>query len=360
MRNTEHYIGLMSGTSLDGIDSVIASFDTQTVIHAHHFQPYPKAIKHALTQLIDQQHGTLLEIGTLQQHLSILYAQAVNTLKQRHPQLASSLQAVGCHGQTIYHQPEGEQRFSWQLINAHTLAQHIQLPIITDFRGMHMALGGQGAPLAPLFHDAVFRHPHVSRAIVNIGGISNISILKPDAPLLGFDTGPGNTLLDQWIQKHQHQAYDHNGQWAATGTCNTTLLNRLLEDDFFKQPAPKSTGREIFNLAWLESHLHDSADTPANVQTTLTELTACTITQSLSHDPVDEIYLCGGGARNRFLLERLKALSTQTIQTTETLGIACDQVEASLIAWLTQKRFQQERLSLNGKKPILMGVIYTP
>lgn len=348
----------MSGTSLDGIDGIIASFEPNPIIYAHHYQPYPDKIKSELAQLIVNQHGTFEQIGSLEQKLSEQYALAANALKQEGITLNCSIKAVGCHGQTLYHQPNGAHPFSWQLVNGHLLTQRTQLPAITDFRRMNMAIGGQGAPLAPLFHDAIFKHPNINRAIINIGGIANASILRPGHPFIGFDTGPGNTLIDQWTKQHRKQDYDKNGEWAAQGQINQTLLDRLQLHPYFSQSIPKSTGRELFNLAWLNTQLTGLTVSPVDIQNTITELTAATIANAIQPYQIEALYLCGGGAYNDYLKRRLAELTDLPCQTTDALGIAPNHVEASLIAWLTKQRIENKALSLDQRQKHLFGVIY--
>lgn len=344
---TEYYIGLMSGTSLDGIDAVLVSFDTQGA-QQHRALCYElptdlhTQISHALapaTQL------TLPELGELDQQIGKVFAQAALALLEEQKVPASQIKAIGSHGQTLWHQPNGEHPFSWQAGDANQIAELTGITTVADFRRRDMAAGGQGAPLVPAFHRAVFAHPEKNRAIINIGGLANITTLPADSnqPILGFDTGPGNTLIDQWCFKYTGQRYDVNAEWAQQGKVIPELLAEMLTETYFTQEPPKSTGRELFNLGWINQFLqfHDYA--PEDVQATLSELSALTITQAIKEyaPETDDIILCGGGARNPLVRQRIQEHSGQKeILSTQSLGVDPDWVEAIAFAWLAKQTME--------------------
>lgn len=332
----QHYIGLMSGTSLDGIDAVMVEFDGDSGrICKTAYCPYPEDIKQALLTLHEPSDNELELSQTISIRLAELYAQTVNALQDGTP-----VHAIGCHGQTVRHRPE--LGFTLQLNNPALLAELCGVTVIDDFRSRDIAAGGQGAPLVPAFHHGVFGHPEIHRTILNIGGISNLTDLPGSQAVAGFDCGPGNLLMDAWCHQHTGSPYDKNGAWAASGKPIPRLLEDMLAHPFFELAPPKSTGRDMFNMAWLESLLSEKDD-PADVQATLLELTAYSIAEAVSIHCIGskELYLCGGGAHNQALVSRLIALlPALRIALTDELGIGADWVEAAAFAWLAKQTLE--------------------
>ncbi len=338
MEAPEHYIGIMSGTSLDGIDAVLVAFDGHSPQQlASHYQPYPDSLKHELLALHTPSHDELHRAQLTALQLARAYAEASQDLLRQAGFDAAQVTAIGCHGQTIRHRPE--HGYTLQLNQPALLAELTGIPVVSDFRSRDLAAGGQGAPLVPAFHDRMLRHPARHRVILNIGGIANLTDLAPGKDTTGFDSGPGNLLLDAWIAKHQNKAYDADGAWAASGQAIPALLQRLLAEPFFAITPPKSTGRDLFNLAWLSRHLHGD-EAPADVQATLLALSVESIAAALQRfcPGAQELYLCGGGAHNQALVHGLaQRLPQLHIALTETLGIAADWMEAVAFAWLARQ-----------------------
>ncbi|MEZ5529233.1 MAG: anhydro-N-acetylmuramic acid kinase [Porticoccaceae bacterium] len=362
MPDAELYIGLMSGTSADSIDAALVDFSNgQCSLIASHSSDISD-LRHEIHALAQPGDNEIQRLGQLDRELGLRFAETVNQLLLAQGVAAATVKAVGSHGQTIRHHPLGKQdchAFTLQVGDPNTIAQHTGITTVADFRRRDIALGGQGAPLVPAFHQAVFQTAgHRNRAIVNIGGIANITLLRSDPchPLVGYDTGPGNGLLDSWTQRHLGQPFDRDGSWSRQGKLIEPLLARLMDTPFLTQPAPKSTGRELFNIDWLDNQLRafDETPSPENVQATLLEFTARTISQAVcSHGhAVEEIYLCGGGARNQALLERIsELLSPATVATTDKLGIPADWVEAVAFAWLAR----QTLMGKPGNSPAVTG-----
>ncbi|OIP18535.1 MAG: anhydro-N-acetylmuramic acid kinase, partial [Betaproteobacteria bacterium CG2_30_59_46] len=328
----------MSGTSLDGIDAVLAAFENNTckLLHSQ-FIPFDEALRVELLALNSAGANELERAALAANELSRLYAAAIQALLGKAEIRAAQVKAIGCHGQTVRHRPD--LGFTIQLANPALLAELTGLIVVADFRSRDIAAGGQGAPLVPAFHAALFRHPERHRVIVNIGGISNLTSLPPHGGVLGFDCGPGNLLLDAWTTQHLGQPYDKDGAWAASGRPIPELLRQLLTEPFFATPPPKSTGRDMFNLLWLR-HFLSPDFAPADVQATLLELTVEGIaTAILDHcSTASEVYLCGGGAHNRTLVRRLNlSLPNRSIAPTDDLGVKADWVEAFAFAWLAKQ-----------------------
>ncbi len=351
------FIGLMSGTSMDGIDVVLADFDDQPRLLASHSHPIPSSLHTRLVTLstANSAHEIRL-LGETDRLFGECLASAAITLMSKAGVDASRVAAIGSHGQTVRHAPNNKPAWTMQIGDPNTIAELTGITTVADFRRRDVAAGGQGAPLVPAFHQAVFQHPDRDRVVLNIGGMANITILPANeqAPVTGFDTGPGNVLMDEWVRLHEQRDFDRDGRWAATGTCNDTLLQRLLSDVYFQAPPPKSTGRETFNLDWLYGFIHRQPVAPADVQATLTELTAATVADAiLRHAPAtDEVLVCGGGAHNSLLMDRLRAhLPGHAIETTAAYGIAPDWVEAMAFAWLAR----QTLLGLPGNLPAVTG-----
>ena len=329
------YIGLMSGTSMDGIDAVLVTMDASPVLLQHVHHPMPPQLRDTLLALNVPGNDELHRAALAANALALNCAAATNAVLAQSRRTAAQVAAIGCHGQTVRHNPAAG--YTIQLVNGALLAELTGIRVVCDLRSRDIAAGGEGAPLVPAFHRAIFANPGISRAVINIGGIANITWLPAqDAKITGFDCGPGNVLMDGWIARHLQCAYDRNGAWAAQGRVLPELLDRLLLHDFFHRPPPKSTGRDLFNLDWLQQALTGN-ERPENVQATLLELTARGIAHALETHCTDiqEVYLCGGGARNTALRERLAALLPRNrIDTTESLGWAVDTVEAAAFAWL--------------------------
>lgn len=366
---TELYLGIMSGTSLDGVDTVIMDFsETSPRMIACGFTPMPEELRKSLASLCLRGEATLLELGELDNRLGRLYAQSAQDLLLSSGINAADIRAIGCHGQTVWHSPQGSYPFTMQIGDANVIAALTGITTVADFRRKDMAYGGQGAPLVPAFHQALFADPQQLTVVLNMGGISNISILQTGEPTRGYDTGPGNVLLDAWIERHLGDSYDKDARWAQQGHVDKTLLQHLLSEPFLAQAAPKSTGRELFSLAWLLAKLESFSDLAAvDVQATLVEFTAVTIRDELLKLPATQqskvLLACGGGAKNPLLMTRLKdMLPDWTLGTTTASGLDIDYVEAAAFAWLAHQRIH----NLPGNVPevtgatqaVSLGVIY--
>lgn len=349
------YIGVMSGTSLDGVDVVLAAIDECTVAQqASYCHPMPQDIKHAILAMCQGQKVTLSALGQLDTRLGILFAQAVLALLKQTALTAQDIVAVGCHGQTVWHEPNGDAPCTLQIGDNNRVAAMTGITTVGDFRRRDIAYGGQGAPLVPGFHYALLLHPAERRVVLNIGGIANMSLVAPGAPVRGFDTGPGNMLLDAWIWRQRGLPYDKDARWAMSGRVNTTLLRRMLADGYFALPAPKSTGREYFNLGWLEKQLAGFPPlAPQDVQATLVELTAASVAeQVLLNGGCERLLVCGGGARNPLMMARLSALLPGIeVNTTDEFGVSGDDMEALAFAWLASRTLS----GLPGNLPSVTG-----
>jgi anhydro-N-acetylmuramic acid kinase len=366
------YIGLMSGTSLDAIDCVLTSFgqaqtNNAVTLLATRSHPFPEATRAQLLQLISKPEDIIpAELGPLDNELGHIYAAAVNALLEEAGYRNEQISAIGSHGQTVLHKPEANPGFSLQLGNGEIIANETGITTVVDFRNADIALGGQGAPLVPGFHQHVFAQPGRTRIILNIGGIANITVLGADGTISGFDTGPGNTLLDMWANEHTGERFDADGAWAASGTPLPALLDDLLADAYFQAPPPKSTGREYFNLAWLKPHLDKIDAQAADVQATLTELTAQSIATAIrAQNSAAEVLVCGGGTENSYLMHALtRHLSGITVTPMPQATLPPEWVEAAAFAWLARARLRNEPAGLpqvtGASAPALLGRVCVP
>lgn len=372
------FIGLMSGTSLDGVDGVLARIDAEgrLQVKAHAFEPFHAAFRDSLLQLNqsgpDELHWSALAGNEIARH----YARVVTALMLETGLQASQIAAIGAHGQTVRHRPlefDGDDArqqaavgYTCQLLNPALLAELTQMDVVADFRNRDLAAGGQGAPLVPAFHQGVFAQAGVSVAVLNIGGIANLSVLGANGSVAGWDCGPGNALMDYWSLTHTGAAYDSGGAWAASGLAHTRLLNALASDPFLHQRPPKSTGRDLFNPAWLMRHLNALEPiAPADVQATLCAYTALVCGQDIVRyaPDVNTVIVCGGGAYNEHLLHSLAAqLLGRQVLTSDKMGLPPLQVEAAAFAWLAFKTLRRETSSLpsvtGAKGARVLGAIY--
>ncbi|MFM2035766.1 MAG: hypothetical protein RL459_1031 [Pseudomonadota bacterium] len=367
------YIGLMSGTSLDGADGVVVELQDHTCrVLAHSYLPFSPALMQGLLALNSPGHDELHRAARCANQVVLTYAQVVARLLAQLDLKPDQIRAIGAHGQTVRHHPQALQSeaadwfngqptpgYTLQLNNPALLAEMTGITVVADLRSRDVAAGGQGAPLVPAFHQAMFAQPEAAIAVLNIGGISNVSLLGPTSAfepvVMGFDCGPGNVLMDLWCQQNLGVAYDKNGAWAASGQVNTALLHQLIEEPYFAMPAPKSTGRDLFSPAWLEAQLACHSQLPAqDVQATLAMLTAQCCADGLRtfDGSIDKILVCGGGALNSHLMALLqKALPLVKVLTTESAGLPPMQVEAAAFAWLAAKAMNGE----TGNLPVITG-----
>lgn len=355
---TKLIIGLMTGTSADGVDAALVSASDTSPnspkVLATRFHPYPSSLQ---KQIIALAHQNAIEFDAyfkLDKDIAIELATAVHGLLQQENLTAEHIAFVGSHGQTIRHRPEPEHNYTVQIGDANTLTALIGIDVITDFRKADMAHAGQGAPFAPFFHEKVFLETGKTTVVLNLGGIANITILHMGSPTTGFDTGPANALMDDWIKLNKNEKFDTHGQWASTGTVDKQLLSTLFSDRYFSKKPPKSTGREYFNTEWIASHLPEKKLKAADVQATLCELSALSISEAIKNSTREcsQIFLCGGGIENRELVRRLKRHLPETkFCDTEEAGIDPNFMEALLIAWLAHRY----DLKLAGNLPSVTG-----
>jgi anhydro-N-acetylmuramic acid kinase len=339
----EFYIGLMSGTSLDGIDAALVDFSAnQAQLVGFEYLPFPEDIQSAIQRLSKPDALiSLKEYGAMDARLGHLFADIVNTLLAKADMPASSVKAIGSHGLTVYHAPEIKFPFSLQIGDPNVIAELTGITTVADFRRRDIAAKGQGAPLVPAFHQAVFQHPDEHRCIVNIGGIANITVLPKhqSSAVIGFDTGPGNTLMDLWIKLHRNLPYDKNGAWAKTGNIDHDLVELLKQDAYFSSAPPKSTGKEYFSLPWIYQYFDAFSYKAEDIQASLCFLTAITICDAIKeHAPTTErILICGGGIHNEYLLELIQQNIGCPVESTEQYGLHPDHVEAVAFAWLARQ-----------------------
>lgn len=370
----DYYIGLMSGTSMDAIDAALIECNNEsTKLIAHHSQPLSKQIQNRINELCIGCDNELQKILALDIELGKQFADCANALLKENNLKPTDIKAIGSHGQTIRHYPEPSIQNSLQIADPNTIAELTGITTVADFRRRDMASGGQGAPLVPAFHSQIFKHATQNTVVLNIGGIANITVLPcnnsagESAKVIGFDTGPGNGLLDAWIQTHKLRNYDNKGEWAASGSSQTSLLQLFLDEPYFKLAAPKSTGRELFNIDWLNKKL-DQADVKhshEDIQATLCELTAISIADAINNleHTINRILVCGGGARNDFLMSRIQAnLVNIDVTTTEVESIAPEWIEAMAFAWLAKQTLAKQPgniTSVTGASHVsVLGGIY--
>ncbi|QCF24935.1 anhydro-N-acetylmuramic acid kinase [Hydrocarboniclastica marina] len=370
--NNEHFVGLMSGTSMDAIDAVVVrtgsvNFEVLSV----HSRAYPSQLRARLDRAI-RNDATPDELGRLDRLVGEAFAQCALQALEKTGIPAEAVRAIGTHGQTIRHAPDGPEGFTLQIGDPNIIAERTGITTVGDFRRRDVAAGGQGAPLAPAFHQWFFRGASERRALLNLGGIANLTLIPAaqdeteldSTAVHGFDTGPANTLLDSWHHAHRTAPYDTDGLWARSGQVNTPLLQSMLSDPFFQRAAPKSTGREHFNLGWIHAHLQGQpAIAAADVQRTLLELTSVSIARAFEALPPANVFLCGGGCRNVFLVERLNALMPgRNVATTAVLGLVPEAVEGAAFAWLARQTIEGKpgnvASSTGAAGPRILGVIY--
>ncbi|TBV07229.1 anhydro-N-acetylmuramic acid kinase [Stutzerimonas kirkiae] len=358
------YIGVMSGTSLDGLDVALIEQEARTRLLASHYTRMPAELRQVLLALCSPGFDEVARAAIAEQRWVELAAEAIEVLLRQAGKSASDIRAIGSHGQTIRHEPW--RGFTLQIGNPALLAELTGITVVGDFRRRDVAAGGQGAPLVPAFHEALLGKRDKACAVLNIGGFANLSLIACERDTGGFDTGPGNVLMDAWIRHSRQLDYDADGRWAASGVVNGTLLEALLEDPFFATRGPKSTGRETFNLQWLLAHLGRYPALPAqDVQATLLELTARSISIALqrSQPDTEQLWVCGGGAHNGRLMQRLQALLPGCrVESTQAIGISPDWIEAMAFAWLAHcclEGIPANRAAVTGARgPRILGAIY--
>lgn len=340
------YLGLMSGTSADGIDVALASFAPRPKLIAGLTHPYPRALREAILRIAQGDgHVTLDELGALDVEIARTFAEAALKLLRQAGVKPRQVRALGSHGQTIRHRPSEATPFTMQIGDANVIAEQTGIVTVADFRRRDVAAGGQGAPLAPVFHAAMLGRSSKPRVVLNLGGIANITILPGPAkkPIRGFDTGPASCLLDAWTERHLGFPYDKDGAFAASGSIDAILLRRLLGEPYFSKPPPKSTGREVFHLTWLQSHLRGLVLAPKDVQATLVALSAESIAAAILTEAPDtrHVFACGGGVHNPVLMQAIQsALSPIRLSNVAAVGIDPDFVEAMTFAWFARERLE--------------------
>ncbi|NMP30355.1 anhydro-N-acetylmuramic acid kinase [Thalassotalea sp. M1531] len=370
----KYYIGLMSGTSADGIDLALVEFShsQQATLIASHYVPYEQALTDEITSLYCPSNNEIDRAHALDKKLAFKFANAIEQLLSNNSLNSNDIIAIGNHGQTIRHRPasnesEITEAFTLQIGCSQTLACLTGIQVIGQFRIKDMALGGQGAPLVPAFHQFIVPQDAIDNIVVNIGGIANISYLpKEKSGIQGFDTGPGNCLMDEWYSLHNQGNYDESGEWAAKGNVIPDLLANMLKEPYFKRPAPKSTGREVFNLNWLRQLINQHSYQAVDIQATLTTLTAITIAHQIKQlTPKASVWLCGGGRHNQTLVKVLSSeLPNMNVASTKVLGIDGDALEAIAFAWLAyayKNNIHSNIPAVTGAaKSTTLGVLFTP
>lgn len=350
------YLGLISGTSADSIDAALVSFVGGTPqVKATYAHPWSASLRERMLALMQEEATLDLDaFGRLDVEIAHCFAETALQLLQQSGTPARSVRAIGSHGQTVRHRPSGNYPFTLQLGDASVIAERCGIDVVADFRRADIAAGGQGAPLLPALHAMLLAREGHSRAVLNLGGIANITVLDAHGGVLGFDTGPANGLLDAWCLRHRGEAFDRDGAFAANGTADTPLLEALLADPYFALAPPKSTGREHFHLSWLATHPHLANLSPADVQATLLELTARSVSEAITQQtpPSADVLVCGGGTHNHRLMQRLaELLAPRMVSSTAAYGIDPDFLEATAFAWLARQRL----LGLPGNLPAVTG-----
>lgn len=356
------YIGVMSGTSLDGVDIVLCKIDSNSceLIYSQEY-PFDKKLKNDILNAINNT-TTLKTIGNIDTRLGKLYSDCINSFIQSKNINSNEISAIGLHGQTLWHEPNSEYPFSMQLGNASLVKAKTGVSVVSDFRQKDIALGGQGAPLAPAFHKEIFSKLNKQTAVLNIGGMANITFLENE--LIGYDIGVGNALLDYWISSKQNRPYDKDGEWAESGHANAELLQDMLSDPYFSKKAPKSCGRELFNKKWLQSHLDKYPHViNEDVQATLLELTAQSIVNEVKKTSTQLLIVCGGGAKNTALMKRISTrLKDIEVSVSDKYDVSSDFMEAMAFAWLAYKRVNKEEVDIKSvtgaKENSILGCIY--
>lgn len=364
MADSELFLGLISGTSADGVDAALVRFDRGVEVLAAHTVDYPPPLRAQILALNRSEASiSVQEFGQLDVHIAHSFADAAMALLQQASLPASKVIAIGSHGQTVRHRPESNPPFTMQLGDPSVIAECTGIDVVADFRRADVAAGGHGAPLAPAFHAGVFGAADTNRAILNLGGIANVTLLAPGTAVLGFDTGPANCLLDAWAQQQLGHARDDGGEWAASGSVDSALLARCLDDPYFAAAPPKSTGREYFHLEWLKSRMLNTK--PADVQATLLALTVRTIADAINthSGTIREVLACGGGVHNPVLMSALaEALHPIAVRSTSELGLDADFVEAAAFAWLARERLAGRPGNLpsvtGARGPRILGGVY--
>lgn len=365
--DTGRYIGTMSGTSLDGLDVVLTAFSPSgLVVEASQTYPYPAQLAAELLALCSPGDNEITRLLAADIQLARFTAQSIQKLLQQHGLSPQDIIAIGHHGQTIRHLPVGDHPNTLQIGDANSIAHLCGITTVADFRRRDMAAGGQGAPLVPAFHRAVFHHADENRVIVNIGGVANITVLNADqGEVIGFDSGPGNVLMDLWYRQHQSGAIDEDGRWADTGLVNSELLDDMLSDPYFSQAHPKSTGREYFHQEWLVRMLAQRDLSAADVQASLCQLTAETILLAIGQAGTDcqRILVCGGGVHNLSLMRRLQTLAGSIpVESSANYGIHPDWVEGACFAWLAKQTIEGRPANLpsvtGASAEVILGAIY--
>jgi anhydro-N-acetylmuramic acid kinase len=366
---SDTFIGLMSGTSADGIDAVLMEFTPKPQLLATHFTPYPESVREHVRR-VSAGHYTgdaHDEIGTLDTELGGLFGAAVLALLEESKTPASKVRAIGSHGQTIRHRPRLAHPFTTQIADPNVIAARTGISVVADFRRRDVALGGQGAPLLPAFHQVAFGSASETRVVVNLGGVANVTLLIPGAPVRGFDTGPANLLMDVVSRERLKRPYDTAGEAAAAGTVDTTLLAAMLQEPYFAAEPPKSTGPELFNRDWLERQLAGRKPKTEDLLATLSELTARSVAEAVHRHAAGakQLYVCGGGAHNAHLMARLAAqFPGAKLQSTAVLGVDPDWVEAAGFAWLAHQTLEGLPGNLpsvtGAAKSAVLGAIYPP
>ena len=365
----EYYIGLMSGTSIDGVDAALVDFTDTPKLVCFAYQPFSDKMRQAISHICEDSFITLKDYGKLDCQLGELYAHSVQTLLEQSGITASEIKAIGNHGQTVLHAPDTKHPFSLQLGDPNIIAEKTGITTIADFRRKDIAAGGQGAPLVPGFHKDFFHNNTENRVVVNIGGVANITVLpaQDDADIIGFDTGPGNTLLDQWIYSNLQANFDKNGEWAKSGKIQPELVEHFKQDPYFERPSPKSTGKKYFSPVWLKKQLTNFGRQFAaeDIQASLCQLTAESISDAIKlyAATTERVLLCGGGFHNEFLFSRLQQLLDCPVVSTNEYGIHPDHVEAMAFAWLAKQTIEGKAGSLTdvtgARAPTILGGIYT-